>query len=218
MLKLKLSNIQLSFVFVIILNLKFMKKILLLFVLMLFTGSLVMAQTVMITGTVTSQEDGAAVPGANVSVKGTTIGAITDAEGKYQISVPASAKTLVISYIGMESQEIEIEGKNKIEIVMKPDILLVDEVIVVAYGTTKREAFTGSASSVRVDKLAEIQVSNVTKALEGLSSGIQVTSGSGQPGTTTAVRIRGIGSINASTAPLYVVDGFPFDGDLNSSE
>ena len=175
-----------------------------------------LGQTVLIRGTLTSSEDGLGIPGVTVSVKGTTVGTTSDIDGKYSINVPANSKTLVFTYIGMKKTEVEIAGKTVIDVVMEPDILQVDEVLVVAYGTTKREAFTGSASSVKVDKLAEIQVSNVTKALEGLSSGIQVTSGSGQPGTTASIRIRGIGSINASTSPLYVVDGFPFDGDLNS--
>lgn len=175
-----------------------------------------LGQTIQIKGTITSSEDRLGIPGVTVSVKGTTVGTLSDNNGQYSITARADSKTLVFTYIGMKKVEVEIAGKTVIDVVLEPDILLVDEVIVVAYGTTKKEAFTGSASSVKVDKLAEAQVSNVTKALEGLSSGIQVTSGSGQPGTTASVRIRGIGSINASTAPLYVVDGFPFDGDLNS--
>jgi TonB-linked SusC/RagA family outer membrane protein len=193
-----------------------MKKIFLMIVLVLAVTSSMLGQTVQISGTITSSEDGLGIPGVTVSVKGTTVGTLSDIDGKYLMTAPTSSKTIVFSYIGMKKTEVEINGQTVINVVMEPDILLFDEVIVVAYGTTRREAFTGSASSVKVDKLAEVQVSNVTKALEGLSSGIQVSSGSGQPGTTTSVRIRGIGSINASTAPLYVVDGFPFDGDLNS--
>jgi len=193
-----------------------MKKILLMFVFALTTSAFMLGQTIQIKGTITSSEDRLGIPGVTVSVKGTTVGTLSDNNGQYSITARADSKTLVFTYIGMKKVEVEIAGKTVIDVVLEPDILLVDEVIVVAYGTTKKEAFTGSASSVKVDKLAEAQVSNVTKALEGLSSGIQVTSGSGQPGTTASVRIRGIGSINASTAPLYVVDGFPFDGDLNS--
>jgi len=192
-----------------------MKKILLMFVFALTTSAFMLGQTIQIKGTITSSEDRLGIPGVTVSVKGTTVGTLSDNNGQYSITARADSKTLVFTYIGMKKVEVEIAGKTVIDVVLEPDILLVDEVIVVAYGTTKKEAFTGSASSVKVDKLAEAQVSNVTKALEGLSSGIQVTSGSGQPGTTASVRIRGIGSINASTDPLYVVDGFPFDGDLN---
>ena len=193
-----------------------MKKILLLFIVSLIMTVVVRGQTVQITGTVTSAEDGAAIPGVTVSVKGTTVGTITKIDGTYTVNVPVNAQTLVFSFIGMKKQEIPIESRNTIDVVMQQDILQVNEVVVVAYGTTTKEAFTGSVSSVKMDNLSSVQVSNVSKALEGLSSGVQVISGSGQPGTTTSVRIRGIGSINASSAPLYVVDGFPFDGDLNS--
>jgi hypothetical protein len=177
-----------------------MKKMLFLFVLVLAGTTLSFGQTVQISGIATSSEDGLGIPGVTVSVKGTTIGTLSDLEGKYTITAPVGSAALVFSYLGMKRTEVEINGQSVINVVMEPDILLIDEVIVVAYGTTKKEAFTGSATSVKVDKLAEIQVSNITKALEGLSSGIQVSSGSGQPGTTTSVRIRGIGSINASTA------------------
>lgn len=193
-----------------------MKKILMIFVLALTTTVLALGQTVQVSGVVTNLDDGLSLPGVTVMVKGTTVGTVTGPDGNYSLNVPEGSTTLVFSFIGFKTREVAIEGRKTIDVVMETDLLLVDEVLVVAYGTTKKEAFTGSASSVKVDKLAEVQVSNVTKALEGLSSGIQVISGSGQPGTTTSVRIRGIGSINASTAPLYVVDGFPFDGDLNS--
>lgn len=193
-----------------------MKKNLVLFLLMLFTGSLVMAQTINITGTVMSREDGKGIPGANVTVKGTTIGAITDSDGKYQISAPSSATTLVFTFIGMTSQEIPIEGKTRIDASLATDVVSVDEVVVVAYGTSKKSSFTGSAEVVKNEKLVKIQTASVAKALEGASAGVQVTGGTGQPGSSANIRIRGIGSVNASSAPLYVVDGAPFDGELNS--
>jgi TonB-linked SusC/RagA family outer membrane protein len=193
-----------------------MKKILLILVSVIVTSAMALGQTVQISGTVTSKEDGLGMAGVTIFVKGTTVGTATNPDGTYSLNVPASATTLVYSFVGYKSVEEQIQGRKSINVVMEQDLLLVDEVIVVAYGTTKKEAFTGSASSVQIDKLGAVQVSNVTKALEGLSSGIQVLSGSGQPGTTTSIRIRGIGSIYASSAPLYVVDGFPFDGDLNS--
>jgi TonB-linked SusC/RagA family outer membrane protein len=193
-----------------------MKKILILFVLMLLTSSLVMAQTVPITGTVTSQEDGSAIPGVNVTVKGTTVGAITGIDGKYQISVPANATTLLFSFIGMSDQEILISGRTTINVSLATDLESLDEVVVVAYGTSRKSAFTGSAEVIKADKLAKIQTASVAKALEGASAGVQVTGGTGQPGSSANIRIRGIGSVNASSAPLYVVDGAPFDGDLSS--
>lgn len=194
-----------------------MKKISVLIMFLAFLGlQLAQAQTRQITGTVTSADDGMTIPGVAVVVSGSTIGATTNIDGVYSIQVPETATTLEFSFIGMKTIEVPIDGRTTIDVAMEADLLALDEVIVVAYGTTRKEAFTGSASSVKVDQLAEIQTSNVTKALEGLSSGIQVTSGSGQPGSTSSVRIRGIGSLNASSSPLYVVDGFPFSGDINS--
>jgi len=194
-----------------------MKKIYTLFMFLAFLGlQVAQAQTTQISGTVTTSEDGSTLPGVQIVVVGSTLGTVTDVDGKYTIDVPESATTLRFYFVGMKTTDVPIEGQTTINVVMEPDLLALDEIMVVAYGTATRESFTGSASAVKVDKLAEIQTSNVTKALEGLSSGIQVTSGSGQPGTTSSIRIRGIGSLNASSSPLYVVDGFPFSGDINS--
>jgi TonB-linked SusC/RagA family outer membrane protein len=193
-----------------------MKKTLILFVLLLFTGSLVFAQTAQISGTVTSSEDGLPIPGVNVSVKGTTMGAITGADGKYSLTVNSSVSTLTFSFIGFKSQDVEIAGKTRIDVVLVSDLKLVDEVVVVAYGTSKKSSFTGSADVVKNEQLAKIQTASVAKALEGAAAGVQVTGGTGQPGSSANIRIRGIGSVNASSAPLYVVDGAPYDGDLSS--
>ena len=172
-----------------------MKKLSVFLAGLLLTGiTLVQAQTVRITGTVTSSEDGMPMPGVSVVVMGTTIGATTNADGKYELAVPASAQTLTFSFVGYETQDVAVAGRSVIDVVMKPESKQIEEVVVVApYGTFKKESFTGSASTVKTEKLKEIQTSNITKALEGLSSGIQVTSGLGQPGTTATIRIRGIG-------------------------
>jgi len=124
----------------------------------------------------------------------------------------SSAKTLQVSYIGMKTEEVAI--KNDLVITLKPDAHLIDEVMVVAYGTAKKSSFTGSAATVNSEELKKRQVSNVTKALDGLAPGVQATTGSGQPGSSANVQIRGYGSINASTSPLYVVDGVPYDGNI----
>ena len=126
----------------------------------------------------------------------------------------SSAKTLQVSYIGMQTQEVAI--KPTMKVFMKVDSEMLDEVIVVAYGTAKKSAFTGSASVVKADKLEKRQVSNITNALSGSVAGVQTTSSNGQPGTSATVRIRGIGSMASSSNPLYVVDGIPFDGDISS--
>src|SRR5450759_2699739 len=128
-----------------------MKKIFMLFTLLLITGSLAMAQTEQISGTVTSQEDGAAIPGANVTVKGTTIGAQTGVDGRNQIVVPSGSTALVFSFIGMTNQEVAIEGRTTINVSMETNLVAVDEVVVVAYGTLKKSSFTGSADVVKSD-------------------------------------------------------------------
>ena len=193
-----------------------MKRKLMLLLACLFVGiGLVTAQTQKVTGVVISEEDGQPVVGASVLVKGTTQGTITDVDGNFNLSnIPSSAKTLQISYIGMQTQEVAI--KPKMKVVLKSDAQLIDEVMVVAYGTTKKESFTGSAEVIKSEKLKERPIANVTKALDGMIAGVQTTSGSGQPGSGASVVVRGYGSINSSQAPLYVVDGVPYDGNISA--
>ncbi len=182
----------------------------------LFVGiGLVTAQTSKVTGLVVSEEDGQPVIGASVAVKGATVGAVSDIDGKFSISnVPSSAKTLVISYIGMVTQEVAI--KPNLKITLKSNAQVTDEVVVVAYGTAKKSSFTGSASTIKADKISKQQNSNVSKALEGAVAGVQITSSTGQPGSSATISVRGIGSISASRSPLIVVDGVPYEGSLNS--
>ena len=124
----------------------------------------------------------------------------------------SSAKTLVISYIGMEEKTVAI--KPNLRITMRADAEVLDEVMVVAYGTAKKSSFTGSASTIKSEKIAERPIANVTKALDGMVAGVQTTSGSGQPGSSASIVVRGYGSINASQSPLYVVDGVPYSGNV----
>lgn len=126
----------------------------------------------------------------------------------------SSANTLQVSFVGMQTQEVAI--KPNIKVFMRSDSEMLDEVMVVAYGTAKKSAFTGSASVVKADKLEKRQVSDITNALSGTVAGVQTTSSNGQPGTSATVRIRGIGSMASSNTPLYVVDGIPFDGEISS--
>jgi len=193
-----------------------MKRKLMMLLTCLFVGiGLVTAQTSKVTGIVVSEEDGQPIIGASVAVKGASVGAVSDIDGKFSISnVPSSAKTLVISYIGMITQEVSI--KPNLRVVLKPNAQVIDEVVVVAYGTAKKSSFTGSASTVKSEQIEKRQVSNITNALSGQVAGVQVTSSNGQPGTTSTVRIRGVGSMAAGNSPLYVVDGVPFDGDIAS--
>ncbi len=176
-----------------------------------------MAQTSTVTGIVLSAEDNEPVIGASVLVQGTLLGAVTDYDGKFEIAnVPNTAKTLKISYVGMESQEVAIRRGTVIRISLKPDAEVLDEVMVVAYGVAKKSSFTGSVSTVSAKSIGKSQVSNVSKALEGAVPGVQIAMVSGQPGSSAAVRIRGIGSINSSSSPLYVVDGMPYDGNISA--
>ena len=170
-------------------------------------------QEIRISGTVIS--DGEPLPGVSVQIKGETTGTITDMDGKYSISAPSDA-ILVYRFVGLKTVEQPVNGRNMINVTLESDSKELDEVMVVAYATAKKYSFTGAASTVKGDEIAKLQVASVSRALEGTVSGVQASAASGQPDTDAEVRIRGIGSINASSAPLYVVDGVPFDGSVNS--
>jgi TonB-linked SusC/RagA family outer membrane protein len=191
-----------------------MKKVLLLFAFLSFIGMQGFAQRT-VTGTVTGADDGMGLPGVSILVKGTNVRTVTDLNGAYSISAPADATAIVFEFMGMETQEVAISG-DVVNAMMKSSDIGIDEVIVVAYGTSKKSSFTGSASIVDAKVLEKRQVSNVTGALSGVTPGLQAANNNGQPGTSTKIRIRGVGSFNASSEPLFVVDGVPFDGDISS--
>lgn len=175
---------------------------------------LAMAQIARITGVVISQDDNEPVVGASVLLKGTTVGSITDIDGKFTITnVPKDAKTLIVSFVGLRTKEVPVSDEE-MTIFLQSDSKLIDEVVVVAYGTQKKSSFTGSASTVGAGTIEKRAISNVTAALEGNASGVQVTSATGQPGESASVRIRGFGSVNASNSPLYVVDGTIYNGSI----
>jgi len=175
----------------------------------------VFAQNREVSGVVTSADDGLSVPGVSVIVKGTSIGTSTGIDGKYSISVPADGKTLVFSFVGMKPVEMPISS-NMINVIMESESIGMDEVMVVAYGTAKKSSFSGSAVEVKGEKLERKKTTEITQALEGEIAGVQIFNESGQPGMTSKIRIRGIGSLNASEEPLIVLDGIPFGGDLSS--
>lgn len=186
------------------------KRLMLLLTCLFISIGMVSAQTLKVTGEVISEEDGLPVIGASVLVNGTTMGTITDFDGRFTLlNVPVSAKNLEISYVGMKTKTVAI--KEVLKISLAPDSELLDEVVVVAYGAVKKSSFTGSAATVKGEDIAKMQVSSVSKALEGSAPGVQVINTSGQPGSNAKIRIRGIGSFSASAAPLYVVDGMPYD-------
>ncbi len=175
-----------------------------------------LAQDRTVSGVVTSLEDNAALPGVKVVIKGATDGTTTDADGRYSLSVPSSESVLVFSFIGLRSQEVAVGNRSTVDVQMAQDMTQLSEVVIVGYATTTQQAFTGTAKVVSSENLARKSVSNVSKALAGEVAGLQVINNSGQPGTEAAVRIRGFGSVNGNRDPLYVVDGVPFSGSLNS--
>lgn len=178
-------------------------------------GTVANAQNIQVSGVVKDATSGEPVPFAAIQLAGTMVGTSTDANGVYSISVPADG-TLVFSSIGYLSSSVAVNGKKVVNVVLSTDSQALEETIVVAYGTTTKATFTGSAAVMKSEDIEKRQVSNITNALAGAVAGVQVTSSNGQPGTGSTVRIRGFGSINAGMAPLYVVDGIPFDGDIAS--
>lgn len=168
-----------------------------------------------LTGNV-KDNHGEPVIGASIRVKDSGNGTITDYNGNFTLTDVPDKGTLIVSYIGYNAEEIAITNKNNLQIVMKENAELLDEVVVVAYGTAKKSSFTGSAEVVKQDRIEKRVVADISKALDGTVAGVQSTSGSGQPGSGASMVIRGFGSISASNTPLYVVDGTPFDGALNT--
>ena len=182
----------------------------------LFIGvGLANAQIEKVTGIVTSEEDGTPIIGAAVIVEDTNIRTVTDSKGNFVLkNLPANAKRLRISYIGMKTAALAIKPEMKIELQLSSETL--EEVMVIAFGKAKKSAFTGSAATIKAEKITERQTSNVTNALSGQVAGVQITSANGAPGSEANIRIRGIGSISASNKPLFVVDGVPFDGGIET--
>ena len=169
-----------------------------------------------ITGKVTD-ETGAPVANASVQVKGTTVGTATQNDGTYSLQVPQNAKTLVISSVNMTPQEITIGNQSVINVSLALTASTLETVVVtVPYGTIKKTAFTGSENTISSVNIQKQQVASVTRALEGLVPGIIATNGGGAPGTGASVLIRGVGSVNASSSPLYVLNGVPYDGSISA--
>lgn len=181
---------------------------------LLLTYSMAIAQDISrVTGVVTSSEDGLPIIGASVRVKGTDWIAVTDIDGKFEISgITGTHKTLVVSYVGMQTKEVALRAV--VDVVLDPSANSLEEVIVVAFGKQKRESFTGSAGVLKADKIAERQVTGVLNALNGQVAGVQIAE-SNSPGGDPAIRIRGISSINAGSSPLIIVDGLPYNGYYN---
>jgi TonB-linked SusC/RagA family outer membrane protein len=186
-----------------------MRKFTILIVLLLLGGmQLVLAQKV-IKGTVTSKEDGSGIPGASVVVLGTTSGTITDVDGKFSLTLPANATKLKISFLGMKTVEVELGSGNEINVALESEVTSLDEVVVVGYGTQKKRDLTGAVTSVRSADILVSSNPDIGHALQGKAAGLLIRENSAQPGGGLDILVRGAGSINASNAPLFVVDGFP---------
>jgi len=192
------------------------KNLLSLLLLAFFAFSGAFAQSRKISGTVTGADDGLPLPGVSVKVQGTSNGTTTSPQGVYNLNVPASAKALVFSYIGYADQIIQISGRSVIDVKLKNSSKSLNEVVIVGYGSTTQQAFTGSAKAISGDELDKKRVDNVSQALAGEVAGVRVINTSGQPGTVATIRVRGFGSVNGNRDPLYVVDGVPFTGSVNS--
>ncbi len=169
--------------------------------------NLAQAQTVRVTGTVTSSEDGMPIPGVSVVVKGTTVGGITNADGKYELNVPADAQALMFSFVGLKTQEVAIAGRTVIDIVMEPEFMEVEEVVVTALGIKRAEKATGYAiQSVKGDEIAKARETNVVNSLQGKIAGAIITNTSGAVGASTRIVLRGANSLSGDNQPLFVVD------------
>ncbi len=192
-----------------------MKRFTLFFACLFLSIGAALAQQKVVSGVVIGGDDNQPIIGASVVVKGLSgVGGQTNIDGKFSFQAPASAKTIVVSSVGYTSQEVAITSNMRI--VLKPEAIALDDVVVVGYGTATKRSFTGSAVTVKGEELQKKAVSNVSQALSGEVPGVNIVNTSGQPGTQSDIYVRGVGSVNAGTAPLYVVDGVPFDGSVSA--
>ncbi|WP_344740234.1 SusC/RagA family TonB-linked outer membrane protein [Gaetbulibacter aestuarii] len=182
--------------------------------LLAFVVQISFAQEKTISGTV-SDATGLPLPGATVLIKGTSTGTSTDFDGKYSIKA-AQGSTLVFTFVGYTTREVAVGSSNTINVTMEESTESLEEVLIVGYGTSTKQAFAGTVKTVDAKELEIKNVSNISQALNGEVAGVTVINTSGQPGTTSTVRIRGYGSVNGNRSPLYVVDGVPYNGSLNA--
>lgn len=194
-------------------NNHFLRRLQLMLFLLLFASAGAMAQ-VTVTGAITDKNN-ESIFGANVLVKGTSIGTVSDIDGKYSISVPDNNSILVFSFLGFESTERAVNSNTTIDVVLKDDMLLLDEAIVVAYGKQKKSHLTGAIASLNPEGLDEIPVARADQALQGKLAGVQILNINPEAGAEPIIRVRGPGSISAGSQPLIVIDGFPTEDGLS---
>ena len=174
-----------------------------------FSVAKTVAQQISISGKVVSEEDGLPMPGINIVVKGTNSGSVTDVSGFYRLTVPEGDVTLIFSFIGFETQEFKVGARSTVDIVMKPDQKQLEEIVVTGYREENRRALPGSVAVVKSDKIQNVPIASFDQVLQGRVPGMLVSGGSGQPGSSASVIIRGIKSLSGSNGPLYVLDGVP---------
>ncbi len=190
------------------------KRILMLITCLLFAFTCAFSQVTQVTGVVTAEDDGQPITGASIRIEGTKMGTVSDVDGKFQLSnLPANARTLVITYMGMQTKKVTI--KPKMKITLSPDQQSLDDIIVVAFGKQKRESFTGSAGVLNSDDISKRQVSDAIEAINGKVAGVQMVESNDPAARNPTIRIRGVSSINASSAPLIVLDGLPYSGNYS---
>ncbi|MEM6770280.1 MAG: TonB-dependent receptor plug domain-containing protein, partial [Bacteroidota bacterium] len=180
---------------------------------LLFTVLSVATAQSTVTGKVTDA-DGESLIGVSILVEGTTTGTVTDLDGNYNVNIPSSDAVLLFSYTGFGEQRVEVGGRSLINITLEPSAELLQEVIVTAFGTTTKEAFSGSADVIGAKDLEVRNVTSPIAAIEGIATGVQFTSANGGPGSSPGIFIRGVGTLNGSATPLFIVDGVQFEGGL----
>ena len=192
-----------------------MKNTMLFIVALLFSCQLLAQQTT-ISGVVLDASDNSPLIGANVIIKGTTTGTVTDFDGVFKLNVPNEKTTLVISCIGYKTQDVTTSGQRNIRVLLKEDAELLDEVVVVGYGTMKKSDLSGASVTMGEDKIKGSIITNLDQSLQGRAAGVTAVSTSGAPGSSTSIRVRGQATINANAEPLYVIDGVPVQGNGQS--
>ena len=191
-----------------------MRRIILGLMAILLSASAAFAQSRTVTGTV-KDTDGSVIVGATLQDKVSGQFAVTGADGSFKLQVSDRTSSILVMCLGYRDLEAPVTS-SELQIVLEADVMMIDETMVIAYGQGKKTSFTGSATVVKREELEKISTSNVSQALQGLSAGVQVINSSGQPGSSGSIKIRGIGSMNASSNPLYVVDGVAYEGSINA--
>ena len=195
---------------------KHLKSILIIQVLILFSITIGYAQESKISGKVSSK-DGESIIGASVLIKGTSVGSITDLNGNFSLIPPTNSKMLVVSFIGMKTQEVPITSNKSYNVVLEDNSYKLDEVVVVGYGSIKKTDLTGSISTVNIKDLEKVSAKSFDQALAGRIAGVSVAGNDGQPGSVNNITVRGSGSITQDNSPLYVIDGFPLEDEINNA-